>query len=303
MILLRQMLIFLCIMMLGLYAAKKGVIDETASQKLSWIVVQIANPALVLTGCLDCKAVERRELLFTGVLAFALFFALMAVSCPVSLLISREKEKRSIYQVMLTFSNMGFMGIPLISAVYGEEAVLYASVFLIPFNLLIYTWGIARIRGRKEGGKRLSWKRILNPGLAAGILSVLICLMKISVPDTAAGLIEMLGGMTAPLSMLIIGASLAGVDRRGLINRELILFSVFRLVLFPAAGILALSALIENRLLLGVCFVVLASPAGSMAAILAKQYEGDEDTAVRGVTLTTLLSVVTMPAVLSLTGL
>ena len=143
----------------------------------------------------------------------------------------------------------------------------------------------------------------MNPGLAAGILSVFICLMKLPVPDMAAGLIEMLGGMTAPLSMLIIGVSLAGVDPRTLLGRELILFSVCRLILFPVVGILALSALIENRLLLGVCFVVLASPAGSMAAILAKQYGGDEDTAVRGVTLTTLLSVVTMPVVFSLTGM
>ena len=301
MVLLRQMLIFFCIMMLGLYAAKKGILDEKTSRSLSWLVVQVANPALVLTGCLDCEAVGRRELLLTGVLAFAIFFALMAAAWPFSILICREKEKRGIYQIMLTFSNMGFMGIPLISSIYGEEAVLYASVFLIPFNLLIYTWGIAGIRGR--GGKGISWKRIVNPGLAAGILSVFICLMKLPVPDMAAGLIEMLGGMTAPLSMLIIGVSLAGVDPRTLLGRELILFSVCRLILFPVVGILALSALIENRLLLGVCFVVLASPAGSMAAILAKQYGGDEDTAVRGVTLTTLLSVVTMPVVFSLTGM
>ncbi len=305
MVIFQQMLLFFIIMLLGYYGARKGILDDGAGKSLSWLVVHIANPALILSGCAGGQMAVK-ELLFTGILASLLFLLLIISAEIVIPVFFREREKRSCYKVMLVFSNMGFMGFPLISAVYGQSAIMYAALFLIPFNLLIYTYGIFRI-GKKEdleGRKTVQWKPMLNSGVIACLLAIGIEVTGFPVPEMPMKLIEMLGGMTAPLSMLIIGASFRGLSIKELItDKKLLFFSFLKLIILPVAGMLFLKQFVENQVLLGVCFIVLAAPAGSMVVILSKQYGGDENTAVKGVAFTTLLSVLTMPLAAKLAGL
>lgn len=308
MVLFQQMLIFFIIMLLGYYGARKGILDDVTGRSLSWLVVHIANPALILSGCAGGQMVVK-ELLFTGILAVLLFLVLIISAEIVIPMFFHEREKRGCYKVMLVFSNMGFMGFPLISAVYGQSAIMYAAIFLIPFNLLIYTYGIFRIgkmgkREDLEGRKTVQWKPMLNSGVIACLLAIVIEVTRFPVPEMPMKLIEMLGGMTAPLSMLIIGASFRGLSIKKLItDKKLLGFSFLKLMALPVAGMLFLKQFVENEVLLGVCFIVLAAPAGSMVVILSKQYGGDEDTAVKGVAFTTLLSVLTMPLAAKLAGL
>lgn len=208
--------------------------------------------------------------------------------------------------MMTVFSNIAFMGFPVIAALYGNGALLYAALFTIPYNVLIYTYGIAALQtGEKKGSfkESVSLGRILNVGVIACVLTMVIYLCSIPVPAFIKSTITNLSNLTAPLSMMVIGASLATIDLKKLFtDARLLLFSFFKLLVIPIIGMLIIRQFVESEVICGVCMVMLATPVGSMTAMLAQQYDGDYEMASRGVMLTTVLSVVTMPLVSMLLG-
>ena len=294
MILLKQMPILLFFMILGYGMAKKQILDQNNCRFLSWLIVNVANPALILSGSLESQ-IGKRELAQTLVLAVLFYAALIVVSELLVTLFRAGKKEAGMYKVMLTFTNMGFMGFPILSAMYGSTALLYGAAFLLLFNLLIYTYGIFRIAGT-IGSFREVMQKFLNIGVFAGILSLTIAFTGIKLPEAAGQTITMLSNLTAPLSMMVIGASFLDVEWKGVLrDAKLIGFVFLRLLVIPIAGMFVLRQVVHNPILLGVCFVTLATPSGSMAAMMARQYEGDYKTASKGIGLTTILSVATMP--------
>ncbi|MBD5501967.1 MAG: AEC family transporter [Lachnospiraceae bacterium] len=305
MLLLQQMVVLFFLMGIGFFCSKKEIITEEVSKKLSAIVVNIANPALVLTGCMGENKMEGRELLMVAGIVAAVYAALVLLAMLIPRLLFIEKKKRGTYQAMTVFSNIGFMGFPVISAVYGNEALLYASLFMIPYNVLIYTYGVAAMTAGTEEKKKegISLGRIFNVGVVACIVTIIFYLLRISMPEFIEITITHLSNLTAPLSMMIIGASLSGIHLKKLfMDGKLLLFSFVKLLLIPIVGVLLIRQFVENDIICGVCMVMLATPVGSMTAMLAQQYDGDYEMASKGVALTTILSVATMPLVSMLMG-
>ena len=202
---------------------------------------------------------------------------------------------------MTVFSNIGFMGFPVISALYGSGALLYAALFMIPYNVLIYTYGISAMSiGKKIGEKKGSWNpgRIFNIGVVACVLTIIIYLTGIRLPEFVEKTVTNLSNLTAPLSMMVIGASLATFDLKKLfLDARLLVFSMIKLLMIPVIGMLIIKQFVSSEMICGVCMVMLATPVGSMTAMLAQQYDGDYEMASKGVALTTILSVATMPLV------
>ena len=143
----------------------------------------------------------------------------------------------------------------------------------------------------------------MNAGVISCLLSLAVAAFQIPTPDFVETTISSLSGLTAPLSMMVIGASMVDMDVKELFaDGKLLLFSLLKLLVLPVAGVLLIGIFVKNEMLLGVCLVMLSTPVGSMTAMLAQQYGGDYELDSRGVALTTLLSVVTMPAVSMLAG-
>ena len=139
-------------------------------------------------------------------------------------------------------------------------------------------------------------KKIFNIGVIACITAMLLYFLQTPVPSFLQAFITNLGNLTAPLSMMIIGASLAQMPLKELfLDKKLLLFSLVKLLLLPAVWMIMVNRVAEQEILRGVCLVMMATPAGSMTAMLAQQYGGDYETASSGVALTTVLSVITMP--------
>lgn len=310
MLLLEQMLVLFLIMCVGYYSYRKEIITDEVNQKLSAIVVNIANPAMVLSSGMGDEKVQMQELLIMAILAVAVFAALILLASFLPMLFRLEKRSWGAYRTMTVFGNIGFMGFPIISAIYGEGALLYATTFIIALNVLIYTYGISVMRAipegaetslQSEGKKKAPWseiRKIFNIGVVACILTLIIYLLDIPMPAFVQKTTSMLGGMTAPLSMLVIGASLAGMNLKSLLtDKKLIAFVLFRLLAIPAVGLLAIRQFIGDELILGVCMVMLATPIASMTTMLARQYGGDHELTARGVALSTILSVATMPLI------
>ncbi len=309
MLLLEQMVVLFLLMGIGYLCYKKNIITDEVSKKLSAIVVNIANPALVLTGCMGEEKIQGRELLLTIAIILAIYITLILIAQVLPRMLHVEKKSRGVFKAMTIFSNIGFMGFPVVAALYGNSALLYAALFTIPYNILIYTYGIASMSVRKEdeegipvlknqSGFRPLLGRILNAGVIACIVTMILYLFQIPIPAMLGDTITHLSNLTAPLSMMVIGASLAVIDLKKLFtDKKLLLFSAIKLLVIPIAGVLIIKQFVSNEMICGVCMVMLATPVGSMTAMLAQQYEGDYEMASKGVALTTVLSVITMPVV------
>jgi malate permease and related proteins len=295
-----KMLIFLILMLVGLLLAKLRIIDEQTSRKLSAIVLYVANPALILNSSQTEHTIPDSQLLTALLIAVAMFALLIAAAAILPGIMRLKQNEANAYAMMTVFSNIGFMGIPLISEIIGSAAVLYASVFILLFNILFYTYGVMiQQRGADSASQiRFSFRRFINPGVISSIIAVTFYLLRVRLPDVFTAPLGYLGNLTAPVSMMIIGATLAGVNIRSFFtDGKLLAFSVLKLLVLPILGGLLLKAFIGAGDLLGVCIVMLSTPVGSMTVMLAQQYGGEYTLLSKGVTLTTLLCVATIPIV------
>ncbi len=297
MIVLQQMIVLFIIMMIGFWAFKKDIIDSVTSKKLSSIVVNIANPAMILSGVIgDTSQIQGKDLMITITASIVLYLVLLVIGTILPKFLHIPKKSEGTYSVMTVFSNIGFIGFPIISAVYGSGALLYASIFLIPYNILIYTYGIQMMKqGEKE---TFHWKKVINIGVIFCIISIFIFITNITLPTWIENIISTLSNLTAPLSMMVIGASFATMNVKELFyDGKLLLFSFVKLLLLPIIGTIIAKQFINNFALCGVIMIMLSTPVGSMTAMLAQEYNGDYGLASRGVAITTLLSVITIPIV------
>lgn len=301
---LNQTLIFLFLMAIGMYDRKKGMLDENAESKISAIVVNIAYPAIILSG-----VTGKGPHIGTAALVEALeaVVALLLLTIASASLIPRflgyEKKDRGIVNLMTVFTNIGFMGVPMIQGIYGQDALIYMTIFLIPFNLLFYSYAMKVIRG--SDGEPFHLKDLLNAGMIACVLAVAIYFSGISLPYVLSTAINMVGSMTAPLAMMLVGASFLDVEWKEVFcNIRTIAFTVVKMVILPVAITMAIGLFVKNIYILSVCMAALSTPSGNVLALLASLYNKEAyPTALSGIAMTTIVSVITMPVAFRLAGL
>lgn len=296
MLLLQQMIIFFLIMLVGYICRKVRVFGETTGKTISGIVINIGNPALIIASGMNPETLENKEkLLITLGVALIFFIIMFVIAELIPRVLRADREDYGAYQVMTIFSNIGFMGYPLLDAMYGSEAVIHAAIFNLLYSVLIYTYGINKM---KTGGERekLNWRQLLNVGVISCGIAVILYISNIPVPMIFEDTATRIGAVTGPLSMLVIGDSLAQIRLKELFTDvRLLIFSVLKLILMPALLLWGLGFFITDPMFRGVCLVMTATPVGSMTVMLAQQYDGDYRLTSKGVALTTILSVVTMP--------
>lgn len=305
MILLQQMAALFVLMLIGYFCGKKGVLDSVTTKKISWLVVNVANVAMILKAGTDHgQDVPKENLLLVGGISLGMYAFLILFGLLLPKLLGVAKEDYGIYRVMLIFSNIGFMGMPLLLAVCGPKGVLYAALFQFPFNILLYTYGIGII-GCEEGKKAgIQWKNMANAGVVACVISLILFFGKVDLPDFMDTILTNLSNLTAPLSMLVIGQSFTEFRLKDLFTDvRLLIFTGIKLLLIPIAGLFFLKLFTADETILMVCLVMLSTPVASMSAMLAQQYDGDYELAAKGVALTTVLSVATIPLVSMIVGL
>jgi predicted permease len=291
----RQMFILFAVVGIGFAAGKLGQIDAEFNKRLSALVINITNPAMILASAMEERVLTRAELLQLTGIAVLSYLALILVALVVPGLIRSPKEDAGVYRFMIIFSNVGFMGFPVVNALFGPEAVFFASVFTIPFNILAYTYGIYLISGeRPEKGKKLLTH--LSPSLVAAVIAYIIYILNISVPQVVSGTMSFVGQITSPAAMLIIGASLASVPFRKVFGEpRMYAISVIKLIILPIITWYLVGLVVKNDVLLGVIVIMLGMPVATNCTMLAAQYGKRVDTASSGVFITTLLSIVTIP--------
>ncbi len=298
MVIFQQMGIFFIVMVIGYFAGRCGRISSETGRQLSWLVVNVANPAMILeSGSSPPGSVSGGGLLtalLTAVLTFA-FLILCAYAVPA--LLKVPAGRRRIYRLMTVFSNIGFIGLPILSAAFGKESLLYGSLFIIVYNLLIYTYGRALME--KQGSRknpREKIRQICNIGVFAALGALALAAARVQLPPFAGTVLSMLSSLTAPLSMLVVGASIGGMKLSELFtDRKILLLCVLKLLVLPALGMAVVDRFVPIRALQATCLVMLATPIGSMTVMFAKDYGNEPETASKAVAVSSMLAVVTLP--------
>lgn len=288
-IVLRQIVIMFVYMAIGGLLFKKGLITKEGSKSLANLLLYVVLPCVVVKSFCVARTPERTSGLLVSFLA-ALGILLLAM--VVSHLLFR---KNPIDDFGAAFSNAGFMGFPLVAAVQGSEAIFYAAGFVALLNALQWTYGQSLISG--DPSYRSPKAILKNPLVLSLLLGMLIFCLEIPVPAIASDLLAALSALNAPLAMVILGVYLAQTDAKTLFNDpHLYVVAAARLVLIPLLTALVLKLLpVQYASIATTLVIVAAAPIGSNVAVYAQKLGKDYAYAVRGVCLSTLLSVITMP--------
>ncbi|PKM64613.1 MAG: hypothetical protein CVU96_01910 [Firmicutes bacterium HGW-Firmicutes-20] len=289
-----QIALMFVMMMMGYTMFKIKRLSSVGSKEMGAILLYVVTPIIIMRA----YTVE-----YTAQRAFNMLIALTLalISVGISILISKViyKEER-IENFSSTYSNAGFMGIPLVQATLGTEAVFYLSAYLAVMVLIQWTLGIVVITGDQT---HTSLKRIITNPIILGILGGLaIFFMQIPLPKFVLDVFNIISGMNSPLAMLILGAYLAQIQWLSLINSwKIVGVSISRLMIIPLiVGGLLLFVSNEYYMIKMVTLIAVSAPVGFNVAILAQQFDKDYFQAVRYVCHSTLFSIVTMPTLVIL---
>lgn len=292
------MLVLLILLLVGVVAAKTGVMDEETNRRFTRFTLLIPQTCMILGSVIntDLGITPGRVFLVLGV-GCVMYAILVALSLLVPIVYRCKPEDRGIYSFMTIFGNVGFMGIPVAGSIFGGAASFYAALLNIPFNLLAYTLGISLLNSR-GGRTKINWRLLINPPLIAAALAVVILCADVHVPDPLAEAIGMLGDMVVPCSMIIIGASLGTQRLREIFGDwHVYAFAPVRLIAAPVLLWAVLHLFVHDEVLLGTMTVLGAMPVASFATMLSIEYGGNVKMASKTVFVTTLLSVGTLPLV------
>lgn len=295
-IVLQQMVIIFLLIMTGYIAYKKGIVQDKAAKGISALVVNICNPALLVRSAFDHDASITYDKLFYAVLGGAILYAVLFLASwllPKALKI--EEKWRKHYSMMCLFGNTGFIGIPLVSAVFGEHAVIYVAVFNAYFNLIFYTYGIWLADGGKNS---FSFKNFLNVGNLAIVLTIVIFAFQIQLPEVLTSTVNYMADTTTFLAMVVIGISLARTDLKSIFSGgKMYGFIALKFLLLPIAVSFLLRLVIKDEVVYGVTILMAAVPVGNLPLMRVEETGGDGTMLSKGIILSTVLSLVTIPVV------
>lgn len=290
-----QMASMFLFLFIGYGLTKRGHFSADTSRDLSFIIANICCPSMLLAGIFTAPAMTGRELLEGGIATVVIYGILILLGLLVGPLLGIPKAERKFYQLMTIFSNVGFIGYPVVNAVIGPEGMAFAALFNLGFNLLIFTYGIVLLR---QGQASVNWKTFLNAGTLSGVLAIVLLLTKLTVPTPVVSCLSYMGNAMTFFASAIIGHSLAGTSfKKVLENRKTYGFIVLRYLLVPILLGLALKRVVSNDLLLNVFLLLLAMPAANMPLMMAQEYDMDTDTLTGGIVLSTVCSIVTITIV------
>ena len=194
----------------------------------------------------------------------------------------------------MSYSNSGFIGIPLISGVLGDKGVFYMTAYITVFNLLLWTHGII-LMGDNDGLKG-AWKNFLSPAILSIVIGIILFLFQLRLPQFIENPLEMIASMNTPLGMIVAGANLAqGNILKSLKSKRLYYLSFIKLIVYPLAGLVVLWLLPLEFEVAFTVFIALACPAGASVIMFAQRYDRDAYYASEIFVITTLLSAVTIP--------
>ena len=295
---LREMIIILFAIGTGYLAHRLGYLGGEINQKLSRLILNITTPALILSSVVEQESLPDVRELLSILLVSAMFYTVeFAFALEAPRLVGGTPKQLGVWRFSLCFSNVGFIGYPLVTALFGAKGLFYAVMLVLPFNLLNYSLGPLMLSGKL----RFHWKQMFTPCIVVSVLALVIALAHIQLPKLVGEMAGLVGDVTIPLSLLVLGSMLAGMPARQVMaSPRLWILSLLRLLVMPAVLSIVLKWLHTDSLVLGVAVAQIAMPVAVNGTMLCLEFHGDADTMAQITFLTTVLSIITIPVAAAL---
>lgn len=283
------------IVIAGFISHKRGIINEELERKLSGFVIKVTCPALLISSTMGDKMPDREHIPMLLLVSFLTYFILIPLAYIQPVLMRVKRDLRGMYSFMLTYSNVGFIGYPVVASIFGPDAVFYACILNVFNTITVFIWGVMFISGENlKNGFR--FRLFVSPAMIATYISVIIVILNLHTPKAIAMPLSILGNMTVPSSLIVIGAALAEIPTRKMVGTPHIFIMCFlKLLVLPLLLYYAMIMVGIDTRISSINMILIAMPVASFGTMFCMQMGKDETTMSQGTFWTTLLSVVSIP--------
>lgn len=277
----------LLLLAIGFLCGKVGLIDQAAEKQLTGLLLKVIQPVYLFMAYQ--RAFDRGLLKdFMIGMAMAAFAFLLMILLPY-LFFKKGSRDREVGLLLTAFPNTGFFGIPLISGIYGAEGVFFLTTMITMFNVLLWTYGVLLMSGKRDTLKN-TLKRLVSPSLIAIVAGLFCFSLGLLLPDVVTSPLKKLGDMSSPLAMLISGAVVSRANfREGMRDPMVYKISLLRVLVLPMAVALCLFWLPVNPMLTTIVVLASGFSVGSAPLMFCVQYDKNSVLAGECVALTSVL--------------
>ena len=284
--------VILILILIGCFITKRSMLTERGASEVTTVLIKLVTPCVIINSFIGT---EGGLDLYTLAMAMALptLWSLLGVGMSFLVFKKEPLERQKVLRFSLIFSNVGFMGIPLVQGIVGDRGVIYASFGVVVFNVLCWTYGYSMM----SGGDRLNLKTVLlNPGVVGLAIGLPIYFLGLRLPEIIAEPLGYIADLNTPLAMLVIGSYIAKADLHSFVS-DLSVYKVsfLRLVAVPAVLLGLLMLIRPEKDLFMATMVQASTPVAANAVLFAVQYKRDSELASKLVAVSTVLSIVTVP--------
>lgn len=293
-----QVVILFILIFIGFILNKTKILNEKSAKGVTDIVLYIATPATIIKSFIREFSPSLLKNLgigfLAGVVAHIVFILLAAL-----LLRGKNIDQKKVLQFGVIFSNCGYMSLPLLQAVLGDDGVFYGATYIAVFQIAIWSYGLFLMG---DGVKDITVKKVLiSPGIIGFAIAFIIFVCRIPVPTIVREPINYMASLNTPLPMMVIGYHLANSNvLAGLKNVKLLFATVIKLALFPLIAIIGFYICGIRGTMPMALTTCISAPTAALCTMFAAKFERDTSLSVTMVSLTTLLSVISMPLIASL---
>ena len=300
MVVFQTMLKLFLLLVLGFVLFKCHIFDEYTNKKISALIVNVASPMLIISSIAGVEGNDKSIVFLMIGAGILMYIGFIILGKIINRIFPFPKKDWPVYECMVVFANTGFMGYPVLLDVFGQEAVFYASLIHMAFNFFVYTYAIMCLTKGDDSEFKLNFKQLLTPGIVLIFIGILIYLFDIQLPSVLMDTINSVGSLTAPLSMMMIGSSLAVYPiKDSFTDWRSYVFAFVRLLIVPFVTMIVCRLLHINPYYANITIITNAMPVGSMVLMLATQYNASIKIVTRNIVVSTLLSVITIPIVVA----
>lgn len=281
------------LLLIGAVLRNANILTKESKTTLTDLVIWLVLPCNIINSfCMDFSIERFKAFLVIIIVAISI----QAVCFILSRVLYGKAEpgQRKVLQYATLVSNAGFMGNPIAEGVFGAEGLMYASVYLIPQRIVMWSAGIACFT-KADNWKNTFRKVVTHPCIVAVYIGLLLMVTGWRPPYFIGTTIKMVGSGTTYLSMILIGTIFADIKWRQIVSPTVIGYTIIRLVLIPLATYIGCTLAGVDPLITGVSVLLAGMPAGSTTAILASKYDGDYQFATKCVVFSTLMTLITVP--------
>ena len=292
------MLTLFALVVVGYIAGKLGYLGGDFDRQLSRLVINITCPALILSSAMTGELPDRQFILPLLLISLVTYIILTSAAFLLPRYLTKKKDDEGAIGFALMFGNVGFMGYPVVASIFGHEAVFYAAVLNVVNTFAVFTVGTILITGRSDVEQKRFEKKVLysTPMLAAYLTMAIVALEIDNIPEAISQPLTMLGNITVPAALLIIGSSMSNLSLRTMLgNATVYTTTLFRLAILPVGIHFVMRALGFSPFVVNINTLVIAMPVATYGTILCLKYQKDTTMITEVTFITTLLSMISIP--------